>query len=1778
MAEIDSLEIKIQSEAKGASKALDGLIKKLDSIAGAMSKGLKSKGMSDFSAQAKGVSDGMELIKKSMNGMSFSAAPQIQKMAKAMSKLSAVGANGSAVTSSLPEIGNSVRKMAENMSGVGNIDSSVNKLVSSIARIASAGEKSTVAAKELPGVGDALKNIAEGMKGLDGISDSTNTFAQTVAQLANSGDKAGKAASGLEELSQRTLDFFDAMKNAPEVSENTIRMTQALAQLSAAGGRASSVSAKITTSMKPVNSAFATVSKMAEKMARVVKNALKGLGSIVGGTFSKIGQIGLKSSNAMKKVAGDMVAAFSRITHSSKGLKSVSSNFGTLLKTIIGFKGIQGILNFGKSALEFGSDITEVENVVDTAFGSMRQHAYDFASTAKEQFGLSELAAKQYSGTMMAMLKSSGVLPRQAAEMSTALAGLAGDLASFYNIETDEAFYKLRSAISGETEPMKQLGVNMNIVNLEAFALSRGINKAYKDMTLAEQATLRYNYILAKTTDAQGDFAKTADTYANQVRLLKLNFESLSGVIGQGLIAGILPAIKALNALMGKLMEAAKAFRTFMYSLMGKKIESTTSGIVNDLAGIGDASGSLGDLGDAAEEAGDKMKKKLFTLPFDELNILSEESKSLDDALGGIGDIDMGGLDDYFDTDSETPVNEWAKRLRDAFLAEDWEELGKTIAEMVNAGLQKVYDAIIDITPKVERALKDFAAVFNSFADWLDWDLLGRTIGAGVNMITTSINALFGDGGIDFENLGAKLASGLRGMIDEIDWTGLGNAIGNWFMVSWRIADGFIDGMWQVSAETMKNGWEELGIAVGEAVNSVFDRIDFEQIARVLAEGFRGILEAAANALDTIKFDVIAERINAGLETLKNGLAWEHIGEQVTNFSAAISKAFNDLLGLDFGLVGETIGNGVTTIIRAFNGLTGESGINFEQLGANISDGLRNLFSSIPWEEFGNALGNGFMVGWMILDGFVADMSQQDGAGITGWEQLGISIGNAINGIFQKIDFAAIGTFLSGAFNGLVDIIRNFVETIDWDGIGDNLTQGLNNFIHGVDWAGAGATLSDFVMNLLGVFWQVAQETDWEGFGRGIGEFLSNIDWWGIIGELFDIIWEVFSGCISGLFDTKAGKVILGFTGGLLAIKGIFKTVDVVTDATKWVNDIARTFGLLPEGANSVVPVVINKLKEIGTGLIEKVAPLVSTGVAKIAGEGGLLSKIAVGASGLVSKIGPILGSIGSVIFSPTGLLIAGIAAGVILIIANWDKIKEAASNLKDWVAEKWEGIKEKTAEIWGNIQDFLGKTWDGIKKWASEKFKNIRETISGAWNGIKENAQELWGNIKNFLGETWDGLKTWASEKFTNIKNAVVNAWGDLKKKTSDAWGNIKTFLGNTWDNLKDSVSEKFENIKTKISDTWEDAKQKTSETWENVKKTVGDKLSETARDASEKFSKLQGQMGEHGKNVISGLKQGIESVMGSLRSKVQEVAGNVTDWFKEKLGIHSPSTVFRDLGEYSLEGYSEGLKGASDVVNSQMTSIVENSLKPFDGLGEQFNGIGVSMVSELDSGVNEQVSTVKAMMGEMADLLKQAFASVADMTKDVFGKIDSSSIAKNLMEGIANGISGNTSSVLGKIGSVAESMVKKFKSSLGIHSPSKVFYELAGYTMEGFNEGIDASQAGLQNKLSDVASSIGQTFSRGFAENASIALPPPNSYEYSIPANITTSALINDGQIMSGIEEAAYRGFARANADNSREEELLEELIRAVREGKHIYIGDRDIVDAYDRGKARQGYSFSN
>lgn len=245
-----------------------------------------------------------------------------------------------------------------------------------------------------------------------------------------------------------------------------------------------------------------------------------------------------------------------------KSTSNIGESFASLFKTVsVGAAAVaagKALLDFGKDAIAAASALEEVQNVVDVTFGSDSTRIDKWAKDAGTQFGLTETQAKQFTSTLGAMMKSSGVAGKEIANMSTDLAGLAADMASFYNLDFETAFQKIRSGISGETEPLKQLGINMSVANMEAFALSQGLTKAWDKMTQGEQTILRYQYLMKTTADAQGDFARTSDGYANSMRKLETNIEGIKTALGKTFIGVIADATGALNNFLQALMPDEK--------------------------------------------------------------------------------------------------------------------------------------------------------------------------------------------------------------------------------------------------------------------------------------------------------------------------------------------------------------------------------------------------------------------------------------------------------------------------------------------------------------------------------------------------------------------------------------------------------------------------------------------------------------------------------------------------------------------------------------------------------------------------------------------------------------------------------------------------------------------------------------------------------------------------------------------------------------------------------------------------------------------------------------------------------------------------------------------------------------------------------------------------------------------------------------------------------------------------------------------------------------------
>ena len=285
--------------------------------------------------------------------------------------------------------------------------------------------------------------------------------------------------------------------------------------------------------------------------------------------------------------------------------KEATSGLSSELKSMLGVAGITTLI---KKSIDLSSSMLEVQNVTDSVFKSLSSDIDDFTENAVQKFGLTQLKAKEMVGVFGGMLGSSNVVGEAQAEMSKNLTALAGDVASFYNMDIEAAFKKLQSGLAGNTAAMRTLGVNMTIANLEAFALSRGITTSYREMNQATKTTLRYNYMLNQLAVAQGDFSRTSYTWANQVRLLKNSFSQLFSILGGAVVKFLLPVVQILNQIVAAAINVANALAK-AFGFRGIDLKEFAGSAGAALPEIEDTTDALDDESDALDKTGKSAKK-----------------------------------------------------------------------------------------------------------------------------------------------------------------------------------------------------------------------------------------------------------------------------------------------------------------------------------------------------------------------------------------------------------------------------------------------------------------------------------------------------------------------------------------------------------------------------------------------------------------------------------------------------------------------------------------------------------------------------------------------------------------------------------------------------------------------------------------------------------------------------------------------------------------------------------------------------------------------------------------------------------------------------------------------------------------------------------------------------------------------------------------------------------------------------------------------------------------
>lgn len=611
-----------------------------------------------------------------------------------------------------------------------------------------------------------------------------------------------------------------------------------------------------------------------------------------------VGQIGL-----------DLVINKNGFDKQLVGIQSLAKKTGKILAAAFTVK---KLADFGKECIDLGSDLAEVQNVVDVVFPHMNKQIDGFAKNAAAQFGLSETMTKKFTGTFGAMSKAFGFGEKQAYDMSTTLTGLAGDVASFYNISQDEAYTKLKSVFTGETESLKDLGVVMTQTALDSYAMANGFGKTTEKMSEMEKVALRYQFVQDQLTSAVGDFSRTSDGWANQVRILKLQFDSLKATIGQGLINVLSPVIKVINMIIGKLMTLANAFKSFTELLSGKKGSSgAASGMADVAAAAGKAENATSGVGDAAKKTAKELKG--ITTRIDELNIIDQSTDSSSGSGSGGGyssdSFDMGSLADTSALDeTDSKMQALIDRMKElAALATKgfWDGFGDTsVFQSIKSELGGIKESLknIFLDPEVQTAA-------NKFADSVAYNL-GKTAGSAASIGATIADNVLGGMDLYLGQNSGRIKTYLVSMFDI--GSDIATISGNFSAAVAEIFSVFrSDSAKQITADII-GIFNDSFMGVTELAGK-FARDIINVIAKPITDNAGQIKDRIQGVLDELqpKFDKLKELIDH---------LWDGLNTAYDTIAKPVFDAFTEAISLAVDWITETQDrfDGAVTAVTAF--------------------------------------------------------------------------------------------------------------------------------------------------------------------------------------------------------------------------------------------------------------------------------------------------------------------------------------------------------------------------------------------------------------------------------------------------------------------------------------------------------------------------------------------------------------------------------------------------------------------------------------------------------------------------------------------------------------------------------------------------------------------------------------------------------------------------------------------------------------------------------------------
>lgn len=792
-----------------------------------------------------------------------------------------------------------------------------------------------------------------------------------------------------------------------------------------------------------------------------------------------VGQIALELGIDSSQIVNQLTGA------SNKATKQATSIFSGMGKKIAGALSIAALAKFTKDCIEVGSNVTEVQNVVDTAFKDLAGSADEWASNAMTNFGLSELSAKKYMGVFGQMSNAMGITGQAALDMAENVTGLTGDVASFYNLGTDEAYTKLKSIWTGETETLKDLGVIMTQTNLDQYAFNNGFGKTTAKMTEQEKVMLRYQYVTSALSNATGDFVKTQDSWANQTRILTLRFQQLKASLGKGFIALFTPILRGFNSLLAGLQKVADGFAGFVQMLTGADISSPMGSISADIAGIGDDAGGAADnvsgIGDAAKKTAKDIEKSLAG--FDQINKLTEPtddssaSGSGTDSTSGIGSVDLVPDVSGSTSNVSSAISDMADKVKKAL-----EPLKAISFDNLVSSLDNLKRAVQPLTEKLFSGLEwVYYNVLVPLASWYIEDLLPEfldVLAGCLDVLNSALDALKPLWMWAWDNFLEPVASWTGGVIVDV-LKGLASAlegISDWikdnqgpfdaivvtigaFAAAWKAVD---------LAEFLMNAGSVVGIInkLKKAIEActvakLKDKIETIQLCAMYAKDF---VKSVGQTIAKLSSSAVAWVSNTAVKVADTTATVAHTAATwlataaTTAFGVAMTVLTSPITLVIAALV--ALGVGIYELVKHWDVVKEAAGICWDWIVgkwnsagewfAGVWENIRSAFSS-----FDNWLQNIFNIDFSDSFGFIGDIMNaylQNVSNIFGdvkqifgglidfiagvfsgdWSRAWNGIVDAFGGIFSLIADIAKGpiNMVIGLINGMLDGLESGINWI----------------------------------------------------------------------------------------------------------------------------------------------------------------------------------------------------------------------------------------------------------------------------------------------------------------------------------------------------------------------------------------------------------------------------------------------------------------------------------------------------------------------------------------------------------------------------------------------------------------------------------------------------------------------------------------------------------------------------------------------------------------------------